>query len=493
MSENRKNATRLHRRDLQAPRPVSMVCIAADMSERRQSEEQILQSQKMETVGRLAGGVAHDFNNMLTAIINYTHLATTQIYEPEAARKYLREVQVAAERASRITSQLLAFSRHHIISPRVLDLNDIIMDTSAMLRRLIGEDIELVTLALANPGLVRVDPLQIEQVVLNLVINARDAMPEGGKVWVETANVSLNEEWVATRPGVTVGDYVMLSVSDNGVGMTKEVRTQVFEPFYTTKEVGRGTGLGISTCYGIVAQSGGFIEVQSEVGQGTTVNVYLPQAEGALESLPLRDDQGYLPVGTETVLVVEDEPQVRKVTAEMLRAQGYKVMEAANGTEAMAVVERVDEPVNLLLTDVVMPLMGGPELADRVTKAHPETQVLYMSGHVDEAIVDGQVFRNQGAFLQKPFTAPTLARRVRETLYAYPLSIRSGENPELTRRQLQVLQSLALGKRYKEIAEELSVSYNTIKSHAENVYERLGAHNRTEAIISARERGILSA
>ena len=241
-------------------------------------------------------------------------------------------------------------------------------------------------------------------------------MPEGGKLSVQTANVSLDEEWAAARPEVTAGDYVMLSVSDNGVGMTDEVRSHIFEPFYTTKEVGRGTGLGLSTCYGIVTQSGGHIEVQSDVGQGTTVKVYLPRVEGAFESLPLRGDQGYLPVGTETVLLVEDEPQVREVTAEMLRAQGYKVMEAANGTEARAVAERVDEPVHLLLTDVVMPLMGGRELAEQVTIAHPETQVLYMSGYVDETILHQQVLQNRGGFLQKPFTPPTLARRVRETL-----------------------------------------------------------------------------
>lgn len=264
--------------------------------------------------------------------------------------------------------------------------------------------------------MVNVDPGQMEQVLLNLAINAEDAMPEGGKLTIETAKFRLDQDLFMVDPTLAAGDYVMLSVSDNGVGMTDEVRSHIFEPFYTTKEVGKGTGLGLSTCYGIVAQNGGGIEVQSELGQGTTVKIYLPRVEARLESLPLRDEEGYLPVGSETVLVVEDEPLVRGVTVEMLRAQGYKVMEAANGTEAISVAEEVDDPVGLLLTDVVMPLMGGLDLAERLRKLHPQTRVLYMSGYVDDDLVQQQVSQNQGAFLQKPFTAHALAHRVRETL-----------------------------------------------------------------------------
>ncbi len=264
-----------------------IVGVAEDITERKHLQEQLIHTQKMESVGRLAGGVAHDFNNMLTAIINYTHLATKRASGSGAVGEYLREVQIAAERATRLTSQLLAFSRRQVIAPRVLDLNEIIADTSNMLRRLIGEDIELVTLLGAELGLVNVDPGHIEQVLFNLVVNAQDAMPEGGKLTIETAKVRLGEDLATADPELAAGEYVILFVSDNGVGMTDEVRSHIFEPFYTTKEVGKGTGLGLSTSYGVVAQSGGGIEVQSQLGHGTTVKVYLPRVDAALQSVPL--------------------------------------------------------------------------------------------------------------------------------------------------------------------------------------------------------------
>ena len=380
-------------------------------------EGQLLQAQKMESFGRLAGGAAHDFSNMLTPIMSYAGLVARTLPPDSNLQSYLQEIQKAAERAGDLTRQLLAFSRRQIVEPKVLSLNDLILNMDKMLRRLIGEHIELVTLTARDLGLTKVDPGQIEQTLVNLVVNARDAMRDGGKLIIETANVSLDDDYVAQHPETAAGDHVMLSVRDSGIGMTEEVKARVFEPFFTTKEAGKGTGLGLSTCYGIVTQSGGHIAVDSEPGQGSTFEIYLPKAKEAPGLLSSPDAPGLLPKGDETVLLGEDVFEVREVASRVLRDQGYTVLEAANGHEALSVAqEHAGEEIHLLLTDVVMPLMGGRELAERLKHIHPETRVLYLSGYAEDDII-GQCMLEPGtAFMQKPSTTAALARTVRELL-----------------------------------------------------------------------------
>lgn len=388
-----------------------------EMAERKQAEEQLLWSQKMETVGRLAGGVAHDFNNLLVTIQGNTELVMMDPHLTDRIRNNLQEVFKACSRAAKLTQQLLTFSRRQIIEPKVVNLNDVLLETAKMLPRLIAEDVELVSVSAEDLGLVRVDPGQIEQVVVNLAINARDAMPEGGKLTIETANVTLDEEYARQHPGVTPGGYVMLAISDTGGGITREVREHIFEPFFTTKELGKGTGLGLATCYGIVKQSGGNIWVYSEPGQGTTFKIYLPRVEEEGDTLTKHDKEGYPPKGTETVLLVEDESSVRKVTACTLREQGYTVLEAGNGEEALLLARGLaGEKIHLLLTDVVMPQMGGRVLAERLRGEHPDTKVLFFSGYPGEGIVHHGVLAPGAAFLQKPFTPAGLAWKVREVL-----------------------------------------------------------------------------
>ena len=393
-----------------------VLILARDITERKRLSAELLQAQKMEAVGNLAGGIAHDFNNMLTAIASYTDLAAARLGMRTPVRDYLDEVRKAADRAASLTRQLLVFSRRQIVNPKVIDLNDIILDMDKMLRRLIREDIELVTLPAENLRLVQADPGHLEQVLMNLAVNASDAMPEGGKLVIETLNVDVDDDLASRHADLSSGDYVGLTVRDTGEGMTKEVRSRVFEPFFTTKETGKGTGLGLSTVYGIVTQNGGAITVESEQGVGTTFRVLLPAVSDGKEDLPLRDDAGFLPTGSETILLVEDEPLVRGVGAEVLRHQGYTVLEASNGVEALEAALNADEPIDLLVADVVMPLMGGKELADRLKESHAEIRVLYTTGYTEDTALIREVAADTSSLLQKPFGPTELTERVRRSL-----------------------------------------------------------------------------
>ena len=389
--------------------------LTEQIASRKLLEEQLLQSQKMEAIGQLAGGVAHDFNNLLTVISGYTDLMLMRDGLDASLRGHLGEVKRAGDQAARLTRQLLAFSRRQVMAPRVLDLNGVTASMDNMLRRLIGEDIDLVTVMDENLGRVKADPGQIESVIMNLALNAKDAMPDGGKLTLETANVELDESFAATHVGVRAGPHVMISMSDTGCGMTAEVQSHIFEPFFTTKERGRGTGLGLSTVYGIVKQSGGSIWVYSEVGCGTTFKVYLPRVDEDAEAVEAQAVQPHSK-GTETVLLVEDEESLRSMVRSVLESAGYEVLEAGGGSEAVSLCISHDRPIHLLLTDVVMPQMSGKEVSDRVIDAHPETKVLYMSGYTDKGIVHNGVLESGAAFLQKPFTPTALTRKIREVL-----------------------------------------------------------------------------
>lgn len=393
------------------------ICMVEDITERKRLETQFFQSQKMETIGRLAGRIAHDFNNLLTVIKGYTQLSLNQIQEGDPCRENIEEIKGAAERAAELTNQLLAFSRRQILDMKVLDLNTIVRGLEKMMGRIIGEDIEMFTVLDDHLGRVKTDPGQIEQVILNLVVNARDAMPSGGKLAIETANVVLDEAYARAHIGVTPGNYVMLSVSDTGCGMSPEIKELIFEPFFTTKEEGKGTGLGLSTIYGIVKQSGGTIWVYSEPRRGTTFKIYLPRVEEETGAPPMQDDPEHLPRGNETVLVVEDDSSLRALAAHVLRYQGYKVLEATNGDEAIAIArENIQGKIHLLLTDVVMPHMGGRELVKRMKTLHSGIRVLFISGYTDHAITHHAGLKPGTPFLQKPFSPTALAKKVREVL-----------------------------------------------------------------------------
>ncbi|HET7274663.1 MAG TPA: PAS domain S-box protein [Longimicrobiaceae bacterium] len=380
----------------------------------KESQEQLLQSQKMEAVGRLAGGIAHDFNNLLTAIKGFTELLLLDFDSDDPRRSFASEIQGAAGRAAGLTRQLLAFSRKQVLQPKVLDLNVVVAEMENMLRRLIGEDFTLSTKLADGLGRVRADPGQVEQVVLNLAVNARDAMPGGGELTVQTSEVELTADG-ALPSDLAPGPYVVLSVSDTGSGIDEATQAHIFEPFYTTKEQGKGTGLGLSTVYGIVKQSGGSVMLESEIGVGSTFRIYLPRVEDELEVAPQRDDGG--PVeGNETILLVEDELAVRALVRRVLTRYGYNVMEAENGPAAINLIRKDASPVDLLLTDVVMPGMSGRELGEQVFATHPAAKILYMSGYTDEAIVHHGVLEPGTAFLEKPFTPDILLRKVREVL-----------------------------------------------------------------------------
>jgi PAS domain S-box-containing protein len=388
-----------------------------DVTDQRHLEEQLRQSQKMEAVGQLAGGIAHDFNNLLTAILGNTQLLLRELPPGDSKRGDVEEIRKASERAASLTRQLLAYSRRQMLQPEVLDLNVVVGDMDRMLRRLIGEHIALVTVLAPDLGPVRADPNQIEQVVVNLAVNARDAMPEGGKLTIETANVELDEGFAREHLGSRPGPHALLAVSDTGTGMDATVRAHLFEPFFTTKEVGKGTGLGLATVYGIVKQSDGYISVYSEPGHGSSFKVYLPRLATAAPSAPApaRDGGGR---GTETILVVEDEPAVLMLSQRALEAQGYVVLAASDATTALRIVERHGGTIHLMLTDVVMPGMSGHDLAEQLTARRPGIRVLYMSGYPGDAIVQHGELPAGSAFLQKPFSPDGLARKVRDVLDA---------------------------------------------------------------------------
>ena len=407
---------------IQNEKVVNILGIARDITERKRAEqemaslqEQLRQSQKMEAIGRLAGGIAHDFNNLLTVIKGNSQLSLLDLQEGDPLKANIEEIRGASERASDLIRQLLAFSRKQIMEMQVLDLNLTLNRLDNMLHRVLGEDIELVTILTEGIGRVKADPGQIEQVIVNLAVNSRDAMPDGGKLTIETANVELDEEYARKHIAVKPGQYVMLSVSDMGIGMTPEVQERVFEPFFTTKEMGKGTGLGLSTVYGIVKQSGGNIWVYSEAGKGTAFKIYLPQVDEPLTELKEAVSKG-IPRGDETILIVEDEETVLKLAVRILKSLGYRTFEAPEGGRALILCEEFKEPIHLILTDVVMPGMSGPNLVERLREIHPEMRVLYMSGYTDNAIIHHGVLEEGTNFIQKPFTLENMARKVREVL-----------------------------------------------------------------------------
>jgi len=389
--------------------------IAEDVTDRRALEDQFRQAQKMEAVGRLAGGVAHDFNNLLMVISGYAEVILAALDTEHPLYEKARSIQQASDRATTLTRQLLAFSRKQLLELKVVDVNSIVADMERLLRPLIGEDVELVTRLAPEAGFTRADAGQLEQVLMNLVVNAKDAMPAGGgKLTIETQNVAIDEGHRRGQNFIRPGSYVLLSVSDTGMGMDKETQSRIFEPFFTTKEKGKGTGLGLSTVYGIVKQSGGYVMVQSEVGQGTSFHIYLPQVEGVAEKLAApvaRATEG----GTETILLVEDEESVRQLVRDTLAARGYNVLEAGNGEAALDVAMR-EHKIDLVITDVIMPGMGGRELVQHLAKSRPESKVLYLSGYTEDAITSEGNIGTGAAFLQKPFTLQNLSRKVREVL-----------------------------------------------------------------------------
>lgn len=384
--------------------------------ELRKSEEQLRQAQKLESIGRLAGGIAHDFNNMLTAINGYSELTLRRLASDDPLRQNIEEIRKAGGRSAELTRQLLAFSRRQMLQPKVVDIDQVVLDTSLMLKRLIGEDVELITLVGKNVARIQADPGQLSQVLMNLVVNARDAMPDGGTITIETRNVNLDEQYARQHVSVRPGPYVMLSVSDTGIGMDAETQKQIFEPFFTTKEVGKGTGLGLSTVYGIVKQSNGNVWVYSELGKGTAFKIYLPQFEEpnsvSLEPQPAASFSW----GSETILIVEDEDMVRSLSREVLESCGYTVIVASNGVEALTVCEQHKDQIHLLITDIVMPQMGGRELAEKLSVAYPKVRVLFTSGYTDDAIVRHGIIEDDANFIQKPFNLDDLARKVRELL-----------------------------------------------------------------------------
>jgi PAS domain S-box-containing protein len=396
------------------PAVAGIVVNVRDITERRKLEEQLRQAQKMEAVGQLAGGVAHDFNNLLTAILGYCNLMLDEMPEEDPLRPDLLEIQSAGDRAASLTRQLLAFSRRQMLQPQVVDINTLVEQLEKLLRRLISEDVELVTRLAPGLRTVVVDPASVEQILVNLAVNARDAMPAGGRLTVETANVDLDETYAVTHVTMRPGPYVMLAVGDTGEGMDAATRARVFEPFFTTKEQGKGSGLGLATVYGMVKQSGGYVWVYSEPGHGTIFKVYLPGAGvTTVEADPPGDAETL--AGWETVLLVEDEDAVRALARQVLRRHGYVVLEARHGVEALRVAERHPDDIHLLISDVVMPHMSGRELAQRLETVRPKMKMLFMSGYSDHVLMQGDL-APPAAFLQKPFTPEALARNVRRIL-----------------------------------------------------------------------------
>ena len=390
--------------------------IARDVTQRRHLEEQLTHAQRMEAIGHLAGGVAHDFNNLLTVVTGYSELVLRRLGAESPVRQEIEQIKKAGERATTLTRQLLAFSRKQMLQPRVLDLNAVLSDVEHLLRRLIGENIQLTMVLGPDLKRVKADPGQMEQIIMNLAVNARDAMPQGGMLTVGTANVVLDDDYANQHVDVKPGQYVMLAVSDTGIGMDDHTRSHIFEPFFTTKVKGKGTGMGLSTVYGIVKQSGGYVWVYSEPNQGSTFKIYLPRIDDPIETQDAANLAEELSAGVETVLLVEDEEAVRSLVCKVLRASGYTVLESLNPADALRIAREHPDPIHLLLTDVVMPQMSGREVANQVIVLRPSTKVLFISGYTDDAIVHHGVLDPKTAFLHKPFSPDALARKVREVL-----------------------------------------------------------------------------
>jgi two-component system, cell cycle sensor histidine kinase and response regulator CckA len=393
-----------------------IVNVLRDITEHKLLEAQFLQAHKMEAVGALAGGVAHDFNNILNVIMGYAEILLDEFDSKNPMRKDLEQIRQAGLRAASLITQLLAFSRKQILQPEILDLNTVITNTSSMLRRLIGEDIELISNTCPDLGMVNADPGKIQQVIMNLAINARDAMPQGGTLILETANVDFDESYILEHPIAKPGSFVMLAVSDSGIGMDAKIQARIFDPFFTTKELGKGTGLGLSTVYGIVKQSDGFIWVYSEPGKGATFKIYLPRVEGRAVEKPVEKRTEYGIRGSETILVVEDEESVRDLACRILQDRGYTVLSAPNGKAGLEIASRFDGAIDMVLTDVVMPGMSGTDFVFRLKQDRPDTKVLYFSGYTNNAIIRNGNLDSKAAFLQKPFNNEDLAQKVRQII-----------------------------------------------------------------------------
>ena len=397
--------------------PLGLRGIIVDITEHKRLEQELFRSQKMESVGRLAGGVAHDLNNFLTTIVGYSELGMMKLETTQPLYKDLEEILRASDRAAKLTRQLLAFSRRQITEPEVINFNDVLGEMGKMLRHLVGEDIELVTSKAEDLRSIKVDPGQIEQVIANLAINAKDAMPQGGKLTLETANVRLDGEFVSENVVVAPGDYVKLAVTDTGVGIAREDKEHIFEPFYTTKKEGKGTGLGLATCYGIVKQNGGYIWADSKINKGTTFSIYFPCAEEISKAPTKQESKEHLRQGEETILLVEDEPSVRTVSARLLREKGYRVLEAVNGKEALRIAARFESgQIHLLVSDIVMPELGGRELAEQLLPEHPDMKVLFISGYPGEDVARRGGLSHGLVLLQKPFSPALLEKEVRRCL-----------------------------------------------------------------------------
>jgi PAS domain S-box-containing protein len=397
-----------------------MVGLAEDITEIRQTEEQLQQAQKMEAVGRLAGGIAHDFNNLLSVILGFTELVQSSLGEQHPSSNDVEQIRQAANSAANLTRQLLAFSRRQILQPQTIDLNDVLRRVHSLLHRVIGEDVSLTVRLTEGLDRISADPGQIEQVIVNLAVNARDAMPEGGHLTIETANVFFDQHYAEQHVEASVGPHVMIAVSDNGMGMDEATQKRLFEPFFTTKGAGKGTGLGLATVYGIVRQSRGTIWVYSEQGVGTTFKIYFPAVEAPATPLAVADAQPELRGGSETVLVAEDQPELRAIACQILRRYGYSVIEASNGNSALSKARAYHGPIHVLLTDVVMPGMGGRQLAELLADERPEMHPIFMSGYTDDTVLRHGFLDSALAFIQKPFTPAALLRKVREVIDGTP-------------------------------------------------------------------------